>query len=270
MAAETHILDPMLRLQILIGLFVALMLWEVIAPRKALTASKAMRWRSHTGLIAINLPLEALLKFAVSILLLSWAATASAEHQIGLFNVIQLPAWVEIIAALIILDLAVWIQHWATHRIDWLWRLHRVHHVDRDIDVTTALRFHPIEIGLSMGYKLAVIIGLGVSPLAIILFELLLGSLPMFNHSNIRLPSWFDKWLRLFIVTPDMHRVHHSVHEAEHNHNYGFGLAIWDRIFGTYTDQPRDGHDAMEIGLSDWRGDEPSRFWWSVKFPFRD
>jgi sterol desaturase/sphingolipid hydroxylase (fatty acid hydroxylase superfamily) len=149
-----------------------------------------------------------------------------------------------------------------------LWRLHRVHHSDRDLDVTTAIRFHPLEIALSMGIKIGLVYVMGPSAVAIVLFEILLNGSAMFNHANIKLPLWLDHSLRLVLVTPDMHRVHHSVHRAEHDSNYGFALSIWDRMFGTYIAQPAMGHDAMDIGL-EWQDDRPTKFGWTLWLPFR-
>jgi sterol desaturase/sphingolipid hydroxylase (fatty acid hydroxylase superfamily) len=179
------------------------------------------------------------------------------------------PDWIKILIALVMLDLAIWAQHLASHKIPVLWRLHQVHHADRDIDVTTAIRFHPVEIGLSMLWKMAVVIPLGASPLAVFLFEVILNGCAMFNHANIGLPRLLDWVLRLAIVTPDMHRVHHSVLRPEHDSNYGFNLSVWDRLFGTYTAQPKDGHLGMRIGLNPYQTTAPTHFGWSLWLPFQ-
>jgi sterol desaturase/sphingolipid hydroxylase (fatty acid hydroxylase superfamily) len=173
------------------------------------------------------------------------------------------------VIALLALDLAIWVQHLASHKVPIFWRLHQVHHADRDIDVTTAVRFHPVEIALSMLWKIAVVIPLGASPFAVFLFEVILNACAMFNHANIALPPWLERIVRLFIVTPDMHRVHHSVERREHDSNYGFNLSLWDRLFATYTAQPEGGHRGMTIGLSQYRSDGPTRLIWSLAVPFR-
>jgi sterol desaturase/sphingolipid hydroxylase (fatty acid hydroxylase superfamily) len=173
----------------------------------------------------------------------------------------------ETILAILIFDFAIWAQHLITHKVPLLWRLHRVHHADRDIDVTTAIRFHPVEIALSMFLKIGLVYIIGPSAVAIILFEIILNGTAMFNHANIKLPLGIDRVLRLILVTPDMHRVHHSVKRREHDSNYGFSLSIWDRFFGTYIAQPEEGHDDMTIGLQ-WQDDRPSKLGWSLRLPF--
>ncbi|MFO1129285.1 MAG: sterol desaturase family protein [Rhodospirillales bacterium] len=187
------------------------------------------------------------------------AAFLATEHKAGLFNALDLPAWFAVGASVVAHDLAVYIQHWLTHRVPILWRLHRVHHSDIALDVTTALRFHPAEIVLSLLIKIVVILALGAPAVAVVLFEILLNGAAMFNHTNVRLPAGLERPLRRVIVTPDMHRVHHSVHRDETDSNYGFCLSVWDRLFGTYRDQPRDGHRDMVIGLEDFRNDQSQR-----------
>ena len=205
---------------------------------------------------------------AVSLPLLAVGAAIDAQAQgWGLFNALALPGWIEVIAAILILDFVIWAQHLITHKVPLLWRLHRVHHADVDMDVTTAIRFHPVEIALSMILKIGVVYLLGPAALAVIVFEIMLNGTAMFNHANIRLPLWLDAILRRVLVTPDMHRVHHSVHRDEHDSNYGFALSIWDRMFGTYIAQPRAGHDDMEVGL-EWQDDRPARLGWSLGLPF--
>jgi sterol desaturase/sphingolipid hydroxylase (fatty acid hydroxylase superfamily) len=172
---------------------------------------------------------------------------------------IELPAWLAILLAVAFLDFAVYAQHVLFHHVPWLWRLHRMHHADLEFDVTTALRFHPLEIMLSMLIKMAVVSLLGASAIAVVIFEVLLNATAMFNHANLRLSDPVDRSLRLAIVTPDMHRVHHSVRREETNSNYGFNLSIWDRLFGTYRAQPQDGHDAMTIGIEQFRS--PRDLW---------
>ena len=182
------------------------------------------------------------------------AAFFAQEHGLGLLNQVAWPDWLKLVIALLVLDLAIWAQHLVSHKVPLFWRLHRVHHADRDIDVTTAVRFHPIEIALSMLWKIVVVVPLGASPFAVFLFEVILNACAMFNHANIALPSWLDRALRLFIVTPDMHRVHHSVLRSEHDRNYGFNLSLWDRLFRTYLAEPEGraaGHDHRAHPLSE-------------------
>ncbi|MEQ1652489.1 MAG: sterol desaturase family protein, partial [Hyphomicrobium sp.] len=193
----------------------------------------------------------------------------AGTHGIGVLNWIAWPSWLETLIAVVVLDFAIWVQHVTTHKVPVLWRLHQVHHADVDIDVTTAIRFHPIEIGLSILWKIVCVLALGASVWAVLLFEILLNACAMFSHANIRLPAALDGVLRVFVVTPDMHRVHHSVLRHEHNSNYGFNLSVWDRLFSTYRAQPEKGHDAMTIGLTPYQSDEPTRLGWSLSLPFR-
>jgi sterol desaturase/sphingolipid hydroxylase (fatty acid hydroxylase superfamily) len=181
---------------------------------------------------------------------------------------VAMPVWIELIIAILILDLSIWTQHMITHKVPALWRLHQVHHADTEMDVTTAIRFHPLEIVMSMILKVGLVYILGPSAMAVILFEVMLNGTAMFNHSNIRLPLGLDAMMRRVLVTPDMHRVHHSVHRHEHDSNYGFSLSIWDQMFGTYIAQPKEGHDDMKIGLAQ-QDDRPSRLGWLLTMPFR-
>ena len=201
------------------------------------------------------------------------AVTASAaialEMGWGLFNLISWPFWLEVILAIVVLDLAVWFQHLISHKIPVLWRFHRVHHADRDLDASSALRFHPVEIALSAAYKLMIVLLLGPAILAAVLFEVVLNASAMFNHANLLLPRWVDGVLRTLFVTPDMHRVHHSVHRREHDTNYGFCLSLWDRLFRTYTAQPSDGHRGMTVGLRQHQTKDTQRLDWSLLLPFR-
>ncbi len=205
------------------------------------------RWFANAALVGIDsLFLRLVLPTAAV------GAAAWADHaQVGLFATlpVTLPNWAIVLLSLLALDLAIWAQHIVMHRVPLLWRLHRVHHSDTTFDTTTALRFHPFEIGLSMLYKMAVVVALGAPVVAVVLFEILLNAAALFNHGNARLPESIDRWLRLVLVTPDMHRVHHSVYREETDSNFGFCLSMWDRLFRTYRATPRDGHDAMRIGL---------------------
>ena len=259
--------ETTIRLCIFVGVLVFIALWELLSPRKLLTANKPLRWANNLLLIAIN-------GFILKVLLpvTSVGVAVYAHHQgWGLFNYYETPPAIVLLLSVIIMDLMIYFQHVLFHAVPVLWRLHRVHHADPDIDVTTGARFHPIEIVLSMLIKFAVIIILGAPALAVIIFEIILNAAAMFNHGNIRLPAKLDKWLRLIIVTPDMHRVHHSVKPAEYNQNFGFNLPWWDRLFNTYTDQPEDGHQKMQIGLTEPR-DEKQVTWISgiLTLPFKN
>lgn len=258
-----------LRLSVFAGVFVVLAVIELLRPRRKLRAQKLRRWSTNLAIIV----LDSLLVRAMAALAVPLVATAAAyyaaEHQIGLLNILDWPAWLEVAIAIIVLDFAIWFQHLVAHKVPLLWRLHQVHHADPDIDVTTAIRFHPVEIGASMLWKIICVLALGASVGAVVLFEILLNACAMFSHANIRLPLALDRVLRLVIVTPDMHRVHHSVARHEHDSNYGFNFSIWDRLFGTYRAQPEKGHDAMMIGLEPYQSDEPLRLSWSLLIPFR-
>jgi sterol desaturase/sphingolipid hydroxylase (fatty acid hydroxylase superfamily) len=249
-----------------LSLFVILAVAEAIYPRRKRALPRVKRWRTNILIILLD---SAALRLMGPVAALA-AASYATQHHVGLFNWIDLPAWLEFIFALILLDLAIYGQHIATHKIPLLWAMHKVHHTDRDFDVTTAIRFHPTEIILSMLYKSVLVLLLGPSLLAVFVFALVLNFCAMFNHSNLRLPDWLDKYLRLALVTPDMHRVHHSTVPRETNSNYGFSIALWDRIFGTYIAQPAAGHDDITIGLIEYQSNDPADFWWSLKIPFGD
>ncbi len=261
--------DSLVRFGIFAGLLVLFAFVELIWPRRQLIASKGRRWFTNIGMGAITGLIMRLIA-ALAVPLTAVAAAFYAEqNQLGLLNNVDWPSWIKILIVLVVLDLAIWAQHLASHKIPILWRIHRVHHADRDIDVTTAIRFHPIEIVLSMLWKIAVVVPLGASPFAVFLFEAILNGCALFNHSNVKLPQPVDRVLRLFIVTPDMHRVHHSVFRPEHDSNYGFNLSLWDRVFRTYTAQPRDGHLGMRVGLEPFQTTSPTRLGWSLWLPFK-
>jgi len=206
---------------------------------------------------------------ALAIPLLAVGAAIDAQNKgWGLLNHMDLPFAANLILTILIFDFAIWLQHVASHKIPALWRIHRVHHADRDMDVTTAIRFHPVEIALSMFLKIGLVYLIGPAAWAIVIFEVILNGSAMFNHANIKLPLGLDRVLRLFMITPDMHRVHHSVKRSEHDSNYGFALSWWDRAFGTYIPQPKDGHDAMKVGLQ-WQDERPNKLGWSLALPFR-
>lgn len=240
-----------LRLSVFIAVLVIMAVSEAIWPRRQRVVSRANRWFNHVLLTFVNTATV----FAVQIAAVG-AAMIAAEKNIGLFNVLPLPSIISVVVAVVLLDCIIYWQHVFSHRISFLWRLHRVHHSDLDLDVTSGFRFHPIEILLSMLFKIAVVMLLGPPVIAVIVFEILLNASAMFNHSNVKLPLKVDAVLRLFIITPDMHRVHHATHYDESNANFGFFLSVWDRWFGSYIPQPRDTHEAMDIGIPELRGVE--------------
>ena len=258
--------EALIRLAVFLGLFAILASLEAMAPRRMRTQPRRTRWVTNWGVTLLNTLTLRLLAFALPLLAVGAAVDAQAQGW-GLFNALTLPLWIEIIAVVLVLDFSIWLQHLITHKVPLLWRLHRVHHADVDMDVTTAIRFHPLEIALSMILKIGLVYLLGPAALAVVVFEIILNGTAMFNHSNLALPQWLDRMVRKVLVTPDMHRVHHSVHRDEHDSNYGFALSIWDRIFGTYIAQPAAGHDAMEVGLQ-WQDDRPARLGWSLALPF--
>lgn len=241
--------EPVIRIAMLLGVLAMMATWEWVAPRRALSVSKAYRWSNNFGVIALGTLLTRLVVPAGAVGL----AVFVESQGWGLLQVVNLPLWLTVLIAIVVLDFTIWAQHVMFHAIPTLWRLHRMHHADLDIDVTTGLRFHPLEILLSFGIKATVIVALGVPAVAVLLFEIILSSLAMFNHSNVRMPLVVDRVLRLLIVTPDFHRVHHSWYPHETNSNFGFNLSLWDRIMGTYRAQPDDGHEGMTIGINQFR-----------------
>jgi len=258
--------EATIRLSVFLGLFALFAIIETLAPGKARVETRKRRWVANWGLSILNTLTINLMAWVLPFLAVGAAADA-AIHGWGLFNAIDLPNWVEVLLAILILDFAIWFQHLITHKIPVLWRLHQVHHADRDMDVTTAIRFHPVEIALSMGLKIGLVYLLGPAALAVILFEIILNGSALFNHANINLPPKLDAAVRLLLVTPDMHRVHHSDIRAEHDSNYGFSLSIWDRIFRTYVARPSKGRDAMTVGLQ-WQDTRPAKLLWALKLPF--
>jgi sterol desaturase/sphingolipid hydroxylase (fatty acid hydroxylase superfamily) len=224
-------------------------IWEVLGPRRKQAIGRGLRWPNNLGVVAVDTLLVRLV-FPTTAAGLALVAEA---HAWGLFHAIALPAWVALVCSVILLDLAIYFQHVLFHAVPALWRLHRMHHADLEFDVTTGLRFHPIEILLSMMIKLAVVAALGAPAVAVLIFEVLLNATSMFNHSNIRMPLGLDRVLRWLVVTPDMHRVHHSIASRETNSNFGFNLPWWDRLFGTYRAQPAAGHAGMTIGIEQFR-----------------
>ena len=241
--------EPLIRMGLFLGILLALALWEIAAPRRRREIPRLLRWSSNLGIVALDTLLVRLLFPVVAVGL----AVVAEQRGWGLLNIFDLPFWLAFLLSLLALDLAIYLQHVMFHAVPALWRFHRMHHADLEFDVTTGLRFHPVEILLSMGIKLAVVMALGPPAIAVLVFEVLLNATSMFNHSNIRLPIAIDRVLRLLVVTPDMHRVHHSIHPSETNSNFGFNLPWWDRLLGTYRAQPKDGHLGMTIGIEQFR-----------------
>lgn len=258
-------LEPLIRFGVFAGVFSLLALFELLAPRRAQAVGRWRRWPGNLGLVALDTLLVRIL-FPVAAV---GVALVAEQRGWGLFNLIDLPLWIEIAAAVILLDLIIYGQHVLFHAAPWLWRLHRVHHADLEFDVTTGLRFHPIEILLSMLIKFSAVSLLGAAALAVLIFEVLLNATSMWSHSNIRLPGRADRLLRRLIVTPDMHRTHHSVVPRETHSNFGFNLAWWDRLFGTYRKGPNAGHLAMTIGIPQFRSVGELRLDRMLLQPFR-
>jgi sterol desaturase/sphingolipid hydroxylase (fatty acid hydroxylase superfamily) len=240
------------RLSWFFGMLALMTLWEVFTPRRPQSIRRLLRWPNNFGLVLMN-----------TFLVLPFAGVGMAflaqTMGWGLFNIVPVPAWLAIPSAVLLLDLTIYGQHVMFHAVSLLWRLHRMHHADLECDVTTGLRFHPGETVVSMLVKLAAILALGAAPIAVLIFEVMLNATSMFNHGNVRLPARLDRVLRLFVVTPDMHRVHHSIDRRETDSNFGFNLPWWDRLFGTYRAQPARGHDGMTLGIDRFR--EPRELW---------
>ncbi len=253
------------RLGVFAGIFVSFALFERLWPRRIKNKTTLQRWPHNLGMAVLG---SFSIRLLLPILAVGTAAIA-VENGWGLLNQFELSLFWRCVIAIFLLDLAIYTQHLVFHRVPIFWRLHRVHHSDTEFDVSNALRFHPIEIVLSMLIKMLLVVVIGAPPVAVILFEIILNGMAIFNHSNSKIPLSVDKVLRWFIVTPDFHRVHHSVHASETNNNFGFNSTLWDRIFGTYTAQPRDGHTEMRIGLKVFRSDEELRLDKLITQPFR-
>lgn len=257
--------EPVLRLVAFFGVFAVLAVWEALAPRRVRSQTRRRRWSINLGLSAIN---TLVLRVAFPAAAVGAALWAGAQGW-GLFNTIAAPFWLAVGMSILALDLAVYGQHRLSHAVPWLWRLHRLHHIDLDVDVTTAGRFHPVEILLSMLWKIAVVVALGAPPVAVLAFEILLSATAMFSHAQIALPPTIDRLLRSVLVTPDMHRVHHSIHRDETDSNYGTLVSTWDRLFRSYRDQPRDGHETMVLGVESHRSARALSFTGLLLGPFR-
>ena len=261
--------EALIRVAAFLAILVSMAAFELWSPRlerpEMTGALKSRRWLTNLSIVVLS---SALLRVVFPAAAVGAALWAEANGY-GLMRLAGLGGAAGGILAFVILDFAVWLEHLASHKIPLLWRIHRVHHSDTGFDVTTALRFHPLEILLSMLWKAAVVVALGPPVLSVLIFEIVLNGTSMFNHSNIRLGDRVDRALRRIVVTPDMHRVHHSTDPAETDSNYGFNFAFWDRLFATYARSPKLGHDGMEIGLAAWRGREPTGLLWSLALPFR-
>ncbi len=257
--------ETVIRLGAFAGIFAVMALWEMLAPRRPQAIERRRRWPSNLGIVAFDTVLVRLV-FPVAAVGL---ATVAQARGWGLFSALELPVWLTVVAAVVMLDLAIYLQHVLFHAVPVLWRLHRMHHADLEFDVTTGARFHPIEILLSMAIKLGVVAVLGTPAVAVLIFEVLLNASAMFNHGNVRLAAGLDGALRRLLVTPDMHRVHHSVLPNETNGNFGFNLSWWDRLFGTYRAEPAAGHAAMTIGIEQFRDPRDLRLDRMLLQPFR-
>lgn len=258
--------EPLIRLVAFGGIFAAMAAWEILAPRRVQEIGRGRRWPSNIAIVVLD---TALVRLIFPMTAVGVALLAEAKSW-GLFYAFGLSPWATVPLGVVLLDLAIYLQHVLFHAVPALWRLHRMHHADLEFDVTTGARFHPIEILLSMGIKLGVIAALGTPAVAVLLFEVLLNATSMFNHSNVRMPAWLDGIIRWIVVTPDMHRVHHSIVARETNSNFGFNLPWWDRLFGTYRDQPAAGHDAMTIGIAQFRDPAELRIDRMLTQPFRE
>lgn len=258
--------EPWIRFGCFAGVFVLMAAWEALAPKRPLTLGRWPRWPANLGIVALNgLLIRVLLPVAAV-----GVAVFAAEAGWGLFNVLAVPGWVAFVVSVLILDLVVYGQHVVFHHVPVLWRLHRMHHADQDFDVTTGARFHPVEIAISMILKMAVVALLGAPAAAVVLFEVMLNATAMFNHGNVAMPAGLDRVLRLFVVTPDMHRVHHSIVRAETDSNFGFNVPWWDRLFGTYRAAPAAGHLGMTIGIPLFRAPEEQRLGKMLLQPWRN
>ena len=247
--------ESLIRMAFFLGILITMLLLELLLPRRQMQRPRYVRWVNNLGLVATDV---ILLRVLVPFSLL-WLANDIESRGMGLFNLLELPFWIGLTISVVILDLAVYFQHRVFHLVPVLWRLHRVHHTDTEYDTTTGLRFHPIEILISIAIKIAMILLLGAPVLAVLIFEVLLNGMALFNHANLKLPIALDRVLRRLVVTPDMHRVHHSIEPGEFNTNFGFNLSCWDRLFHSYLDQPEKGHESMVIGQSNFRSTREAR-----------
>ncbi len=252
----------MWRLALFAAALAAFMVWERLAPCRARSAPVARRWLSNLGMSVLNRVLLQFLPLAAASL---WAQ----QHTFGMFNHLNTALWLQVLSCVVVLDLVIYCQHRLFHKIPCLWRLHRMHHADPDFDVTTGVRFHPLEALLSAAIKALAVVTLGAPVVAVWVFELILSTTSLFNHANASLPMRVERVARWLLVTPDMHRVHHSAQADEMNSNFGFNLSWWDRMFGSFRGQPRQGHQGMEIGLYEFRDADELKFLRMLAQPFK-
>lgn len=257
--------EPDIRLGFFIGSLILFGGWETLRPRRPRISNQLWHWANNLGLVFLN---TAILRLVFPLLAVGMALKAQ-QMGWGILNIVDLPLWVAVVIAIVIQDLVIYCQHVMVHYVPIFWRLHRVHHADRDYDMTTGARFHPLEIILSMLIKLLTVFLLGPPVVGVIIFEIILSTAAMFNHSNAGLPKPIDRIVRLFLVTPDMHRVHHSIHSDEFNRNFGFNLPWWDYIFRTYKQNPSEGQTAMTIGLAPYQEEKTHSILWMLALPFR-
>ncbi|HYE35073.1 sterol desaturase family protein [Methylocaldum sp.] len=257
--------EPFIRLVFFLGTLGLMLLWEWRRPFRKFPEGKTRRLARHLGLMILNSGIARILSGGGAY----FAAAFAFERHWGLLNQFALPYGLSFVLALILLDFAIYLQHVAFHRVPLFWRLHKIHHLDLGFDTTTAIRFHPLEIVLSTYYKMALAIGFGLLPQAVLVFEILLNACALFNHGNARLPGSWERTIRLFLITPDMHRIHHSSYRLETDSNFGFSVPFWDKLCGTYCKRPHLGHEGMEIGLKEQRDPKLLDFWRLLVLPFR-
>lgn len=258
--------EALLRVVVFAGLLLFLAVLEWCWPRNRARPERSRRWPVNLGLGALNTVVLRLLTPVLAYFVAIWAEV----HGVGLFNNATVPVWLSVGASLLLLDMTIYWQHRVMHLLPWLWRLHRVHHTDVALDVTSGLRFHPLEIVFSLAVKIAIVLALGAPAVAVLVFEVLLSSFSLFTHTNLAIPVGVDRVLRVLVVTPDMHRIHHSVLREEHDRNYGFNLSWWDRLFASYQDQPGQPQAELRLGLEQFRHVNEQRFPALLAQPFKN
>ena len=257
------------RFSLFVGVFILMSVIETAIPRRERRFTRQRRWLTNFGILVSDY-LATVIVFVVVPVTATVTALWTEANGFGLFHWLGVPVWAQWILGIAFLDFVIWAQHLVTHKVPLLWRFHRVHHTDEDLDASSAIRFHPFEIVFSIFVKSAAVLLIGAPAIVVLVFEALVNGSALFNHANVRLPLWLDRIIRLVFVTPDMHRVHHSIHNQETDSNYGFALSIWDRLFRTYVPEPRDGHDNMVVGLKEWQDEAPTQLAWSLLLPFRN
>ena len=254
-----------IRLGIFAGALIIFSVLEALFPRRDRLQNRFRRWVTNLSLVISGTVSLMILGPLIAVGVAAWAS----QNGWGVLNLVDLPVWLEFLLAFLVLDFSIWLQHVATHKIPVLWRLHKVHHTDRDLDASSGVRFHPIEILLSMLFKCLIVLWLGPTVFAVIIFEIALNATAIFSHANLNLPRAMDRTLRKLIVTPDMHRVHHSVIMPESQTNYGFNFSFWDRLFGTYQSKPAKGQTDMVLGLEEAQVSATQSLGWSLWLPFK-